>query len=286
MNEWSLILFTLLIQSAAGLVVSGEVVRMTARGEVSALLSRNIPVACLLSAVGLLISFSHLGTPLHSLFTIVNLGDSWLSREILATGFFFGLLLLLAILQRRNMRSSALTAVTAVVGFIAVYAMSRVYLLRTVPVWDSGATMLSFFGTMFFMGAVLCALLMAFALRSTGDSSPELRRRLFGTAIVLAAFGLTLQFIGIPLSIVSGSVINEHGLSALNALFANGTGMLLLRMALLIVGGGLFAWAALRAIMQHASNAVALGMAAALCVMAGEVLGRMMFYASYTRIGL
>lgn len=286
MHEWSLILFTLLIQSAVGLVVVGEAIRISARGEVGSLLSRQIPVACALAGLGSIISLTHLGTPLHSFFTIANLGSSWLSREIISSGLFFALLVLVIYLNSRNIRNRALLIATAVVGLIAVFVMSRVYLLRTVPVWDSGATTLSFFGTMFFMGAVVSTLLMGLELRANSEKSQEQRSRLFGTAIIIAAFGLTLQFIGIPLSIVAGSAINGHGLSALNTLFANSTGMLSLRIALLAVGGFLFAWAAVRAILKSSSNVVALGMMATLCVMAGEVIGRLMFYASYTRIGL
>ncbi|GAB6175906.1 dimethyl sulfoxide reductase anchor subunit [Desulfobaculum senezii] len=288
MNEWSLILFTILVQCAAGMLIVSEIARaLSADDRATSLLSWHTPAACLLTAVGLVISLSHLGTPLHSVFTVANIGKSWLSREILATGSFFGLVAVLTLLRSKGVRAGALGALACVAGLVAVYVMSRVYQLVTIPVWDTGATALSFFGTTFLIGAVGSALLLALRMRRSGADDDALRGRLFGVVAVVAALGLALQFIGIPLSMVAGSAENHYGVSGLSVLFASGSGLFVVRMLLIVAGAVLFGWATFRAMLERASGTMITATFCALAfVAAGEVLGRMMFYLSYARIGL
>ena len=288
MTEWSLILFTLLVQSAAGLVIVSEVARFAAgKGKADALFTWTAPTAALLAAGGMLVSMAHLGTPTHCIFTVTNVGNSWLSREILASGVFFGLLLALSMMRAKGVGTGVLAALTAVAGFCAVFMMARVYQLHTVPVWNSGATDLNFFGTMFLMGAVSGGLLLGMQMQSCGDEASPWRNRLFGIVAAAGALGLALQFIGIPLSMLSGNAVNEHGISALNSLIAQGTGIFVLRVLLAVAGAALFGWAVIRAISKKIDGSmIAVAFCSLACVTTGELLGRLLFYTSYTRIGL
>ena len=275
MHEWSLVFFTLLVQSAVGLVVVGEVVRATTKGDMEGQLSKQFPVAAGLTGFGLVLSMTHLGNPLHSIFTIFNIGSSWLSREILSTGLFFALLIATTFLGRKGRHNSVLGALTAIVGLITVFVMSRVYMLSSVPVWNSGATPLAFFGSAFLIGAILCALLLSpgwqgAAEKDFGNS--------FGVTIAIAA-------LGIPMGILAGSDLNAHGVSSLNTVVSYGESIFFLRIVLLTAGGLLFAWGGVRAILKTTSSK-AFVVVATICAVTGEVIGRVLFYASYARIGL
>ena len=123
---WSLVIFTLLGQAAAGMLILSFFSRTadTSRAKAWA--------ACILLGVGALASLEHLSDPTVSFYTITNVGTSWLSREILFVGLFgAGLLLWLITLNAWARR------LAAILGLAFVYVMSRVYTIPTVPFWNS-----------------------------------------------------------------------------------------------------------------------------------------------------
>lgn len=79
---WSLVIFTLLGQAAAGMLILSFFSRTadTSRAKAWA--------ACILLGVGALASLEHLSDPTVSFYTITNVETSWLSREILFVGLF------------------------------------------------------------------------------------------------------------------------------------------------------------------------------------------------------
>ncbi|MFR4120497.1 MAG: dimethyl sulfoxide reductase anchor subunit family protein [Bilophila wadsworthia] len=126
---WSLVIFTLLGQAAAGMLILSFFSRTadTSRAKAWA--------ACILLGVGALASLEHLSDPTVSFYTITNVGTSWLSREILFVGLFgAGLLLWLITLNAWARR------LAAILGLAFVYVMSRVYTIPTVPFWNSCST--------------------------------------------------------------------------------------------------------------------------------------------------
>lgn len=285
-NEWSLVLFTLLVQTSVGLLVVSEAARL-ADGPSRPLLSWQNPLACAFSGLGLLLSLTHLGTPLHSVFTVLNLGNSWLSREIMATGVFFVALLGLTRLRAKSPEKDfrSLVAVTMLLGLTAIVVMSNVYRLVSVPVWNTVATVLGFFGTALLMGAVGGGLLYALQLRRAAGT--PVGPGLSGIFCATAVLGLALLFLGIPLSVAAQGAAYNPGITDQFVLSPGGLGLLALRIVLVFAGAVLFAWTMYRTFsIDNQHLLVRLSAVALACVFAGEVLGRLMFYTSYLRMGL
>jgi anaerobic dimethyl sulfoxide reductase subunit C (anchor subunit) len=107
--------------------------------------------------VALALSFLHLNNPLHSVYALSNLGTSWLSREILFVSLFlFALVLVIFILHFRKpdvkyYRGFILG--TAIIGVFMVYTMSRLYMIPTVPPWNSLSTLVGFYSTALLLGS-------------------------------------------------------------------------------------------------------------------------------------
>ena len=87
LQEFPLVFFTLLVQMAVGMVLVGKcVLGNEADRALREGVRRQNVAALLLFAVAVVISFVHLGTPLHAPFTLLHVMQSWLSREILMIG--------------------------------------------------------------------------------------------------------------------------------------------------------------------------------------------------------
>ena len=159
MKERPLILFTLLSQLAVGMfvllgVAYGLLARQVTSADQVARLAL-LPVTPL-AIVGMLASFLHLGTPRNAWRALANIRSSWLSREILFAGLFSGLSGLYSLLQWFGWGSVALrdglALLTSLSGLALVYSMARVYMLRSVLIWQSWLTAASFFATTFLLG--------------------------------------------------------------------------------------------------------------------------------------
>jgi anaerobic dimethyl sulfoxide reductase subunit C (anchor subunit) len=284
-KEWSLVLFTLLTQASIGLLAVSEIARCMASDSAKKRFAGHAMLALALSALGLLLSLTHLGAPSHAVYAIFNLGASWLSREILFTGLYFFSLLLLTIRRRKapNSTSGLLSIGTLLLGVAALIAMSNVYRLETAPAWNTYATLLCFLGAALLTGAGLGALLHVLHEHpANGDSA---NASLPVVASIAAALGLTLQIV----SVFWGLAANAHSVHGETAFMwsADGLGMQAVRLALVFLGVSCIALS-----MNGARRALAprlltpLSVCALVCVMAGEVIGRVLFYGSYFRVGL
>ncbi|GEM_PF-1474062 len=114
-------------------------------------------VAAGLMVVALALSFLHLNNPLHSVYALSNLETSWLSREILFVSLFlFALALVSFILYFKKPGVKYYRTFipgAAVIGLIMVYTMSRLYMIPTVPPWNSLSTLVGFYSTALLMGS-------------------------------------------------------------------------------------------------------------------------------------
>ncbi len=287
-SEWSLVFFTVLVQTSVGMLIVSEAARYSS-GNSGRQFSRQAPAALLLAGCGLILSMIHLGTPTHSLFTLFNLGQSWLSREILATTAFCGTLAVLAVIRlKKPERGGIISALTVLLGLVAVFVMSRVYLLQSVPVWNTVSTVLDFFGTMLLTGSVAGGLLFGLQSVSAQNSDADSNGRMVAAFGLAAVLGLALKFVSIPLNMVALSASNELGMSGLSLLLdSSGMGMLILRMILVFAGAAIYGWVALRSLSCAPQKTQLYATICALaCILAGELIGRLMFYGTYLRIGL
>ena len=180
---WSLVIFTLLGQAAAGMLILSFFSRTadTSRAKAWA--------ACILLGMGALASLEHLSDPTVSFYTITNVGTSWLSREILFVGLFgAGLLLWLITLNAWARR------LAAILGLAFVYVMSRVYTIPTVPFWNSLFTYWLFLATSLLLGSSLLLFMDALAARKDPEKKAALLLGWYPVFIVLTLllFGAAL----------------------------------------------------------------------------------------------
>ncbi len=158
MSEWPLVVFTLAIQCAAGLALATAFLdRVPVRdGETL----RPLGIAIFpLAAAGLLASLFHLGRPLSAWKSLLNLGNSRLSLEVLITVLFVGSALLYSYawwVQRADHRAT-MGMITGILALAAVGASAAIYLIPTQPAWNSGWVPISFLGTVLVFGGTMAA---------------------------------------------------------------------------------------------------------------------------------
>lgn len=302
-HDWALVAFTILAQMSVGsFVVLGVVYFFAARSagsvEADRLSDRALLVIGPVLVLGLLASFFHLGNPLNAFFAIGNLGSSWLSREIFFGVAFAGLGAIFAFLQWRKVGTGSqrnLVAVAAaLVGLGLVYSMSQVYMLRTVPVWDTVLTPVSFFVTTFLLGAL--AMGAAFVAnysylqrKSPGgvENQTKLLRAVLRWIGIVAVLLLGVEFVVVPLYLAYLSS-SPATIAAGEMLAGSFNAILIVRLVLVFLGAGLFGTIVYR-------NAVTAGRekimgnwayAAFALVLVSEILGRFLFYATHTGFSL
>ena len=170
MEERPLIIFTLLLQAAAGAAwgLAGMTFWLTAQGDpasAQALAARGWPVIAGLAVAGVLASSAHLGVLAHAWRAASNWRTSWLSREILAVLAFTGAALGAALAPRvagcpplvaTLAQGLALGSAPALVR-----AMAGAYRLGPVPAWNSGFTPAGFTVTALLLGGLTVAALLA-----------------------------------------------------------------------------------------------------------------------------
>src|SRR5690554_3591581 len=162
-REWALIIFTILAQMAVGSFIVIVVVhffasRKAGGAEADRMSDRALLALGPILVIGTVASLGHLGNPMNAFRAVNNVGSSWLSREILFNLLFLVVGGAFAIMQWRKLGTpaarNALAWVAAALGVALVFSMSQVYAIRTVPVWDTVATPISFFATTFLLGTL------------------------------------------------------------------------------------------------------------------------------------
>jgi anaerobic dimethyl sulfoxide reductase subunit B (iron-sulfur subunit) len=168
-----LVAFTLLVQMAVGALWASlwilhplEVLS----GQVS---YRLIPLL-VLGLIGLLLllagvaSFAHLGRKRNAWRTLTHLRKSWLSREILLY-LLFGSGWVATIIQAlQGGNSFVLGWATSLVGLGLVFSMAQVYMLRTVPRWNSWRTLAGFLISSALLGQAAMVAVLIDAASTTG----------------------------------------------------------------------------------------------------------------------
>ena len=265
-EEAPLIAFTLLAQMAVGAFweIAGLFGLITKGfGDLSAFQSSTLTLYSigLLISLSLFLSFWHLGNPRNAWRVLAHLRKSWLSREILFTSLFAALWvvsILIEIWQVTGMIRLMLNFVTSLCGLAAIWSMSRVYRLQTVPVWNTWRTPAAFFTSTLLLGFLWAGMLRFF---STPVSSWYLANAV-GTGLITTF----LFIVSLVLALES-----ETGRSHLSSR---------LRLGLIVSGllGGI--------IMTLFPGAFGAWMTIPLFVLAalGETIGRRLFYQSRSQI--
>ncbi|HIC04663.1 MAG TPA: aspartate carbamoyltransferase [Nitrospirales bacterium] len=165
-HETSLVAFTLLAQFVVGaflsvwslpLLTSGVGLESSLRAPTVAIL---VGITGLL-AVGLGVSTAHLGKPWRCYRSLNNLRYSWVSREILAMGLFFGSLTLFTMLTFLGVSGPwvywGLGSTVVMCGIASIFTMSKIYIIPARPFWNHSHTWVSFYASAFMLGPYLVA---------------------------------------------------------------------------------------------------------------------------------
>ncbi len=287
-REWPLVVFTVLSQLAVGsfLFVAGPlyVFGRVAAGETD----RDLRLKVLLAVLGLLLiavslAFFHLRHPSRSFRILGNIRTSWLSREVFFVVILLGLLAGLAICEGLSVGSGTvrmgLALAAALAGVVFLFSMSMIYRLPSIPAWDRTFTTVSFLLTALATGSL--ASTWIFCLRS--GAHPVLWRT---NAAASLGFLLTVLFLTVLLSPDYGFLVTKEG-PTLRPPGVRRPALYLWRVTLTAAGAVVLIMATLgegRRPGSHPPASPAL-LAVLLLALAGETIGRFLFYGYMTGTG-
>ncbi|GAA0347329.1 dimethyl sulfoxide reductase anchor subunit [Morganella psychrotolerans] len=280
MHELPLVIFTLFMQASVGCLVITLLCYFRLFGSKdprTAMKWVRVPLIAsfLLGCAGLLGSLFHMGNPLHMFYTLMHVSSSWMSREVLATAVYMGLLFLsVALLLLKQKVNGLLLLLSAAAGLVYMYAMSALYADTLFTLWSGLFTFAGFAGTMLLTGGIISALLLVTALGYARED--ELIRRVVKIALAAGVAGLLLMLLGalsllgnIGEPIYTGMTprVMPEGLLSLNII------------RVVLIGLGLFFAGRLLCQKQaEITNATVIMSLATVCVFAGEVVGRVVFF--------
>ncbi len=301
-REWALITFTILGQMAVGsFLVLGIahlfVSRKLGEKQADLLADRALLAIWPVLALGLAASLMHLGNPVNAVKTVLNVGSSWLSREILFGTTFAAVGVVFAFMQWRKLGSMAVRNlvawVAALIGVGLVGMMAMIYMIPTRPSWNIVTTPLSFYTTALLLGVVAMGAAFvanyAYLQRTQPGCASEqcaLLRSCMKWLALASIVLLGLEFVLQPLGMALQS---STGASASAAMLVGQYGPVFgLRLALVFVGAGILGIFGYQVAQQSGKEQLlgTLAYAAFALVLVAEVLGRFLFYATTLKVGL
>ncbi|MEP7091852.1 MAG: DmsC/YnfH family molybdoenzyme membrane anchor subunit [Nocardioidaceae bacterium] len=303
LDETPLVIFTIIAQMSAGsFVVLGLIHLLGIRVAPTTMDRVSDPALYAIGpllALGFLASVFHLGRWLRAANALRHLDSSWLSREIAVGMVFAGLGAAFALCQWRKWLPArarqALAILTAAVGMALVYVIGRVYSLRTIVAWDTWHTTVTFYLTSLLLGALAVGvvLVVASAARGRRGSDDTASQRLILNSVRGIAIGsilmIGLQFVNMLSSLGElASSEDPAARASINTLVNTDGGFAIVQAVLGFVALTILALFLVRlslgAIAQR--GLVTVAATALSAALASEVIGRMLFYASGTRVGM
>ncbi len=285
-RDWSLVFFTTLAQCSIGMVLWFTLAGFINHGPESVFqagLSFRNPVllALVLILSATLSSFLHLGNPVNAPRALNNLKGSWLSREILAIGVF-SLSLLSALIAGWRFENPAylhyLMVLSSACGLVLLWMMIRVYMLPTIPPWNSWHTPVSFVLTSVNLGLLT---MLAFHVAGMANIDGDVFNRLV-VLLLLILFAIT-----------ASGIFHQYQLQKLNTgiyapVYDQGLyyRIFLFRTALLII-----AFLAVFAVILNTgpvpgNSGYAWLYPISVLIVIEELSGRLLFYSAYFRTGV
>ncbi|NIF48105.1 dimethyl sulfoxide reductase anchor subunit [Enterobacter sp. Ap-1006] len=277
-HEWPLMVFTVLGQCVAGgfIVMALALLYGVKDRAVRKRAELLMVVLWILMGIGFIASILHLGSPLRAFNSLNRLGSSALSNEIASGSVFFavgGFWWLLTVLGKMPQALSKVwVVITMILGVVFVWMMSRVYLIDTVPTWFSVWTPLSFFLTMFIGGPLLGYLLLSAA----GVSGWGMRILPVVSLLALLVSMVVVLMQGMELATLHSSIQQA------SALVPEYGSLMAWRMVLLVIA--LVGWIVPQ--LKGSRPGVGLLTLAMVLVIAGELIGRGVFYGLHMTVGM
>ncbi len=278
-HEWPLMIFTVFGQCVAGgfIVLALALMKGGLRADAQQRIMTSMFGLWVLMGLAFIASTMHLGSPLRAFNSLNRIGASALSNEIASGSLFFavgGLGWLLAIMKKMPSALRMLwLMVTMILGVIFVWMMVRVYnSIDTVPTWYTVWTPLSFFLTMFIGGPLLGYLLLSMA----GVSGRPLR-----LLPVVSLMALIVSLVTGLLQVMELSTIHSSVQQA-SALVPEYGSLMAWRAVAIVVA--LLCWILPQ--LQGRRPAISLLTVAFVLVLAGELIGRGVFYGLHMTTGM
>lgn len=303
-SELPLVIFTILAQISVGSFVVLGVIQLVARirkvdsATVDTITDPALYAIGPVMVLGLAASILHLGNPINALNTLNNIGSSWLSREILFGSSFAGLGAAFAVCQwfkwLTPVLRQVLAGVTALVGIGLVFVMSMVYMLPTVPAWNTWATPVSFYTTTFLLGALNIGAafvgVTAFRRRRSIETAPvtaSLVQTTLKSIAVTAIVLVGIEFVVLPTYAMHLATAGGASATSAEAILAGGGAAFVARLVLVFLGAGLLGVLLYKVASAGRHRLMFLTATTAfVLVLASESIGRVLFYDSMTRIGM
>jgi anaerobic dimethyl sulfoxide reductase subunit C len=277
-SEWPLITFTLCMQFSAGIVLLYNIflIRPIAqkKEKIPYRYQMILSIALVAAITGVLFSLLHLGNPSNAIKSLLNIKESWLSREILFVMVYTGLLIVTTFLQFRfpgTVRTHKwILDLTSITGLILVFVMSRVYLIPAMPAWNSIFTPIGFFIAMMLSAS---SLLLLFQLN---NGSWACQKALTMIIIVLPVIHIGL----LPIHMSWLGEAGESTRQSLNLLLNQYLLAFYLRLGLeiLTVGFGLWAFFSIRSDTTRKRNLFAPAVIAFATSVGAILIDRFLFY--------
>ncbi|MGV2987036.1 dimethyl sulfoxide reductase anchor subunit family protein [Vibrio sp. E150_011] len=277
-HEWPLIIFTVFAQTAVGAFIVLGCLNLfgKASDDVKARINRNMFFIWVFMALGFMASTAHLGSPMRAMNALNQVGTSWLSREILFGSAFFafgGLFWLLDVLNKGTLAiRKGLLVAGMIMGVVFMFAMTNVYLINTVPTWDTPFTTYSFAIT-----AVLCGVMLSHVLMKGARFECSGYNRVAGGIVIIAtaAAVLTTMAMVTSLSGIESSIVAASDLVPNMAMVQN------FRFALIFVGVALWVLS-----LRKQSNALPFAVSGLALVVVAELIGRSVFFGLHMTSGM
>ncbi|NHB68262.1 dimethyl sulfoxide reductase anchor subunit family protein [Perlabentimonas gracilis] len=180
-SEWSLLFFTLIGQFSAGLTTALLIYTIiTPKRDDNAqasFLKVGLLVATGAIGIALIISFLHLSAPLSSVFALTNLKSSWLSREILMVSAYaasvFATTLYWLFCKGKRSFLIPLLAISSLLGLTMVLTMAKLYMIETIPVWNTPGTLIAFYVNTILLGSSFASVLFYNSHKDNLDKNVE-----------------------------------------------------------------------------------------------------------------
>lgn len=285
-EEWPLMMFTLISQLAIGSFILLVLVRSLLAPK-DALAARNltnfgIGAVGPLMALALIFSLFHLGTPFGAYRSLLNLGSSWLSREILTAGGFLVLWFFTYKAYQKESSGNSLGWLTSFVGLLTILSMASIYSNSIRPAWSNAHTFIAFFGATFVLGTAGAIALIGHIAKGQTLSSEAMA--VLKKVCYVGAVALIIPLIYLPVFL--GSLNSGDPAAQASSMLLTGSYLipLIIRWAFSLVGVIMLTNLVLKQSKAGrilSANSILLAVA---LILVGEFIGRYVFYASAVSI--
>ena len=197
--EMPLVLFSVLSQTAIGLVVISTLRQWAVDGPTGNIRGEWVAASALIIA-GMVASFFHLGHPLQGYTALKHLDKAWLSREVLGVSIFLGLTVL-GMFMARDRISGPVAFGAALVGLATILFMGMTYSPPSYPAINNVLPLVFF---------LITALLLGTSFGSW-FASPEKRIWLTRVLTVTLIVGLVVYLIVPCVWLSGGTVMAQTG---------------------------------------------------------------------------